>query len=161
MFEILNSQLDNLNSLAVHALLKFIDEYPKQVLLLCDGYDELTQHDPIDSVINKIIHPEMKLILTIRPHGITLLRSLGSQAVEGVARILGFNNEQIQEYIRLFYLNINDPSKGQRLFKHLQTKPSLLDLARIPIRLEMICIVWSVREDLGEHLVDLYIRFIQ
>ena len=25
----------------------------------------------------------------------------------------------------------------------------------------MICIMWSVREDLGEHLVDLYIRFIQ
>ena len=161
LFEILNFQLNSLNSLAIHALLKFIDDYPKQVLLLCDGYDELTQHDPIDSVINKIIHPEMKLILTTRPHGITLLRSLGSQAVEGVAKILGFNNEQIQEYIRLFHLNINDPSKGQRLFKHLQTKLTLLELARIPIRLEMICIVWSVREDLGEHLVDLYIRFIQ
>ena len=158
--EIINSQLNSLNSLEVHALLKFVDEYPKQVLLLCDGYDELTQHEPLDSIINKSIHPEMKLILTTRPHGITLLRRLGSQAVEGVAKILGFNNEQIQEYIRLFYKNVNDLPKGQRLFQHLQTKP-VLELARIPIRLEMICIVWSVREDLGEHLVDLYIRFIQ
>ena len=161
LYEILSSQLNSLNSLAIHALLKFLDDYPKQVLLLCDGFDELTQHDLIDSVINKSIHPHVKLILTTRPHGITLLRSLGSQAVEGVAKILGFNNEQIQEYIKLFYHNINDPSKGQRLLQHLQTKPSLLELARIPIRLEMICIVWSVREDLGEHLVDLYIRFIQ
>ena len=161
LYEILDSQLNSLRSLAIHALIKFVDDYPKQVLLLCDGYDELTQHDPIDSVINKSIHPDIKLILTTRPHGITLLRSLGSQAVEGVAKILGFNNEQIQEYIRLFYQTINDLPKGKRLFQHLQTKHSLLELARIPIRLEMICIVWSVREDLGEHLVDLYIRFIQ
>ena len=52
-------------------------------------------------------------------------------------------------------------SQGQRLYNHLiNEKRHLLELARIPIRLEMICIVWSVREDLGEHLVDLYIRFI-
>ena len=159
--EIINSQLNSLNSLEVHALLKFVDEYPEQVLLLCDGYDELTQHEPIDLIINKSIHPEIKLILTTRPHGITLLRSLGSQAVEGVAKILGFNNDQIQEYIRRFYGNINDPSKGKRLFQHLQTRHSLLELARVPIQLEMICIVWSVREDPGKHLVDLYIRFIQ
>ena len=161
LYEILHSQLGSLNSLAVHALLKFVDEYPKQVLLLCDGYDELTQHDPIDSIINKSIHPDVKLISTTRPHGITLLRNLGSRAVDGVARILGFNDEQIQEYVKLFYENIKNVPKGQRLFQHLQTKRSLLELARIPIRLEMICIVWSVREDLGEHLVDLYIRFIQ
>ena len=161
LYEILNSQLNSLNLLEIHAILRFVDDYPKHVLLLCDGYDELTQHDPIDSIINKFVHPDIKLILTTRPHGITLLRSLGSQAVEGVAKILGFNNEQIQEYIRLFYKNVKDLPKGQRLFQHLQTKPSLLELARIPIRLEMICIVWSVREDLGEHLVDLYIRFIQ
>ena len=161
LYDILSSQLNRLNSLSIHALLKFIDDYPKQVLLLCDGYDELTQHEPMDSVINKSVHPDIKLIITTRPHGITLLRTLGSQAVEGVAKILGFNNEQIQEYIKLFYENLDDTSKGQRLFQHLQTKPSLLELARIPIKLEMICIVWSVREDLGEHLVDLYIRFIQ
>ena len=161
LYEILNSQLNSLNSLAIHAFLKLIDDYPKQVLLLCDGYDELTQHEPLDSIINKSIHPDIKLILTTRPHGITLLRSLGSQAVEGVAKILGFNNEQIQEYIRLFYQNIKNVLKGQRLYKHLQSRHLLLELARIPIRLEMICIVWSVREDLGEHLVDLYIRFIQ
>ena len=161
LYEILNSQLNSLNSLEIHAILRFVDDYPKQVLLLCDGYDELTQHDPTDSIINKSVHPDIKLILTTRPHGITLLRNLGSQAVEGVAKILGFNNEQIQEYIRLFYKNVKDLPKGQRLFQHLQTKPSLLELARIPIRLEMICIVWSMREDLGEHLVDLYIIFIQ
>ena len=141
--------------------MNFFYDYPKQILLLCDGYDELTQDDPIDSIINKSIHPDIKLILTTRPHGITLLRRLTSQAVEGVAKILGFNNEQIQEYIRLFYRNVNNPPKGQRLFQHLQTRHSLLELARVPIQLEMICIVWSEREDLGEHLVDLYIRFIQ
>ena len=163
LFEILYSQfLSSFSSLAVHAIWRFIDKYPEHVLLICDGYDEITEHDQIDSIINKSDHSDIKLILTTRPHGIPLLRSLGSCAVEKEAKILGFNNKQIQEYIRLFYEQINDPRKGQRLWKHLKIKnPNLLELSRIPIRLEMICIVWSVREDLGEHLVDLYIRFIQ
>ena len=142
--------------------MKCVDFMPKKVLLLCDGFDELIQPEPIQSILNKSLHPHVKVIVTTRPHGIALLRQLGSQAIEGTANILGFNDEQISEYIVLFYRARKNTSQGQRLYNHLMNeKPHLLDLARIPIRLEMICIVWSVREDLGEHLVDLYIRFIQ
>ena len=142
--------------------MKCLDFMPNKVLILCDGFDELIQPEPIQSILNKSLHPHVKVIVTTRPHGITLLRQLGSQAIEGVANILGFNDEQISEYIVLFYKARKNTSQGQRLYNHLMNeKPHLLELARIPIRLEMICIVWSVREDLGEHLVDLYIRFIQ
>ena len=159
--EILFSQL-GLNSLDIHAIMKCVDFMPNKVLLLCDGFDELIQPEPIQSILNKSLHPHVKVIVTTRPHGITLLRQLGSQAIEGTANILGFNDQQISEYIVLFYRARKNSSQGQRLYNHLMNeKPHLLELARIPIRLEMICIVWSVREDLGEHLVDLYIRFIQ
>ena len=142
--------------------MKCVDFMPKKVLILCDGFDELIQPEPVQSILNKSLHPHVKVIVTTRPHGITLLRQLGSQAIEGTANILGFNNLQISEYIVLFYKARKNTSQGQRLYNHLMNeKPHLLELARIPIRLEMICIVWSVREDLGEHLVDLYIRFIQ
>ena len=142
--------------------MKCVDFMPNKVLLLCDGFDELIQPEPIQSILNKSLHPHVKVIVTTRPHGITLLRQLGSQAIEGTANILGFNDQQISEYIVLFYKARKNTSQGQRLYNHLMNeKPHLLELARIPIRLEMICIVWSVREDLGEHLVDLYIRFIQ
>ena len=142
--------------------MKCVDFMPNKVLLLCDGFDELIQPEPIQSILNKSLHPHVKVIVTTRPHGITLLRKLGSQAIEGTANILGFNDQQISEYIVLFYRARKNTSQGQRLYNHLMNeKPHLLELARIPIRLEMICIVWSVREDLGEHLVDLYIRFIQ
>ena len=142
--------------------MKCVDFMPKKVLILCDGFDELIQPEPIQSILNKSLHPHVKVIVTTRPHGITLLRQLGSQAIEGTANILGFNDQQISEYIVLFYRARKNTSQGQRLYNHLiNEKPHLLELARIPIRLEMICIVWSVREDLGEHLVDLYIRFIQ
>ena len=142
--------------------MKCVDFMPNKVLLLCDGFDELIQPEPIQSILNKSLHPHVKVIVTTRPHGITLLRHLGSQAIEGTANILGFNDQQISEYIVLFYKARKNTSQGQRLYNHLMNeKPHLLELARIPIRLEMICIVWSVREDLGEHLVDLYIRFIQ
>ena len=142
--------------------MKCVEFMPNKVLLLCDGFDELIQPEPIQSILNKSLHPHVKVIVTTRPHGITLLRKLGSQAIEGTANILGFNDEQISEYIVLFYKARKNTSQGQRLYNHLMNeKPHLLELARIPIRLEMICIVWSVREDLGEHLVDLYIRFIQ
>ena len=142
--------------------MKCVDFMPNKVLLLCDGFDELIQPEPIQSILNKSLHPHVKVIVTTRPHGITLLRQLGSQAIGGTANILGFNDQQISEYIVLFYRARKNSSQGQRLYNHLMNeKPHLLELARIPIRLEMICIVWSVREDLGEHLVDLYIRFIQ
>ena len=142
--------------------MKCVDFMPKKVLILCDGFDELIQPEPIQSILNKSLHPHVKVIVTTRPHGIALLRQLGSQAIEGTANILGFNDQQISEYIVLFYRARKNTSQGQRLYNHLMNeKPRLLELARIPIRLEMICIVWSVREDLGEHLVDLYIRFIQ
>ena len=159
--EILHSQL-GLNSLDIHAIMKCVDFMPNKVLLLCDGFDELIQPEPVQSILNKSLHPHVKVIVTTRPHGIALLRQLGSQAIEGTANILGFNDQQISEYIVLFYKARKNTSQGQRLYNHLiNEKPHLLELARIPIRLEMICIVWSVREDLGEHLVDLYIRFIQ
>ena len=142
--------------------MKCVDFLPNKVLILCDGFDELLQPEPIQSILNKSLYPHVKVIVTTRPHGITLLRQLGSQAIEGVANILGFNDQQISEYIVLFYKARKNSSQGQRLYNHLTNeKLHLLELARIPIRLEMICIVWSVREDLGEHLVDLYIRFIQ
>ena len=142
--------------------MKCVDFMPNKVLLLCDGFDELIQPEPLQSILNQSLHPQIKVILTTRPHGITVLRKLGSQAIEGFAKILGFNNDQIHDYIKLFYKIAKDPIRGERLYNHLRNdKPHLLELARIPIRLEMICIVWSVREDLGEHLVDLYIRFIQ
>ena len=159
--EILRSQLE-LNSPAIHAIMECVDNMPEKVLLLCDGFDELIQPEPINSILNKSLHPQVKVIVTTRPHGIALLRQLGSQAIEGVANILGFNDHQISEYIVLFYRARKNKSQGQRLRNHLRNKkPHFLELARIPIRLEMICIVWSVRENLGEHLVDLYIRFIQ
>ena len=142
--------------------MKCVDFMPNKVLILCDGFDELIKEEPIQSILNKSLRPHVKVIVTTRPHGITLLRQLGSQAIEGTANILGFNDQQISEYIVLFYKARKNTSQGQRLYNHLMNeKPHLLELARIPIRLEMICIVWSVREDLGEHLVDLYIRFIQ
>ena len=142
--------------------MKCVDFMPNKVLLLCDGFDELIQPEPLQSILNQSLHPQIKVILTTRPHGITILRQLGSQAIEGIAKILGFNNEQIHDYIKRFYKIAKDPIRGERLYNHLRNdKPHLLELARIPIRLEMICIVWSMREDLGEHLVDLYIMFIQ
>ena len=102
------------------------------------------------------------MIVTTRPHGITMLKYLGSQAVENFAKIIGFDEEQIEEYIELFYRAKKDAPKGKRLFSYLQNaKPELLNLATIPIRLEMMCHLWSKREDLGENLVDLYIMFIQ
>ena len=74
--------------------MKCVDFMPNKVLLLCDGFDELIQPEPIQSILNKSLHPHVKVIVTTRPHGITLLRQLGSQAIEGTANILGFNDQQ-------------------------------------------------------------------
>ena len=163
LMEILLSQLDGLSSLEIHAMLDCLDCTPEKVLLLCDGFDEFAQRNPIQSIIRKSKYENIKMIITTRPHGITMLKYLGSQAVEKFAQIIGFGEEQIKEYIELFYMVRKDAPKGERLYSYLQNckKPELINLATIPIRLEMMCLLWSKREDLGENLVDLYIMFIQ
>ena len=68
----------------------------------------------------------------------------------------------MKQYIKQFCEHHNEPKEaGEELIRVLfKERPDILEVAQIPIRTEMICIVWMVYGRLGKTLADLYEMFI-
>ena len=100
--------------------------------------------------------PDVLCITTSRAHAIEQIKRQSSRAVQQHVRLCGFSEDQIKQYINQFceYHDL-PPQKGTDLINALQERPKLLDVAKIPIRTEMICVVWAVFGKLGDTLADL------
>ena len=131
-------------------------------MLLQDGYDEYSGRTIISKVISKEEYPDVLSITTSRPHAVEQLRRQTSQAVEHHVRLCGFSKDQVKQYIKQFCEHHNEPPEaGEELIRVLfKERPDILEVAKIPIRTEMICIVWMVYGRLGKTLADLYEMFI-
>ena len=159
--EILTSQLPCLNICEVCAVLKHQQIYPRDTLLLLDGYDEYTGKSFIEKVILKNESPTVLCITTSRAHAIEQIKRHSSRAVEQHVKLCGFSADQVEQYIKQFFEYHNmPPQKGTNLIKVLKEKHHLLEVAKIPIRTEMICVVWAVYGRLGDTLADLYEKFL-
>ena len=160
--DILKTQLHCLNICELSALIKYQETNPEKVLLLLDGFDEYTGRSAVDRVMSKEENAKVVCITTSRPHAVEQLRRHTSRAVDQHVRLCGFNEKQVEQYIKQFCEFHKLPtSKGEELFKTLsEDRPDILEVAKIPIRTEMICIVWAVYGKLGETLADLYELFI-
>ena len=163
VMDIIRSQFKILHIYEISALISLLESKPSEVLLLLDGYDEYTGHSKVISkVTNKEECAAVLTITTLRPHTVELLRRHTSQAVYQHVRLCGFSKEQVKQYIRQFcqYHGL-PPYKGEELIRTLsEEKPAFLEVAKIPIRTEMICTVWAVYGKLGKTLADLYEMFI-
>ena len=139
-----------------------MEKNPKVNLMLQDGFDEYSGRSIISKVISKEEYPDVLNITTSRPHGVEQLRKQTSQAVEHHVRLCGFSKDQVKQYIKQFCEYHNEPSRtGEELIRVLfKERPDIVEVAKIPIRTEMICIVWMVYGRLGKTLADLYEMFV-
>ena len=159
--EILTTQLPCLNICEVCALLRHQQTNPRDTLLLLDGYDEYTGKSFIENVILRNKSPDVVCITTSRAHAIEQIKRHSSRAVDQHVRMCGFNEDQIKQYVKQFCEFYNLPlQKGTNLIEVLKEKHHLLEVAKLPIRTEMICVVWAVYGRLGDTLTDLYEKFI-
>ena len=164
MIDILNSELKCLTICQICALVEHFEQHPDKVLLLLDGYDEYTgsARSMMEKVIIKEEISDILSITTSRPHAIEQLRRRTSHAVDHLVRLCGFSEKQVKQYIKQFckYHEL-PPEKGEELIQKLfKERRDLLELAQVPIRTEMICIVWTVHGKLGNTLADLYELFV-
>ena len=161
--DLFTSQLNFLHVYEVSALVSLFENKPSEVLLLLDGYDEYTgQSKVISKAITKEECTNVLTVTTSRPHAIDQLRRHTSQAVDQHVKLCGFSKEQVIQYIRLFceYHKL-PPNKGEELIETLfKERSDILEVAKIPLRTEMICTVWAVYGKLGQTLADLYEMFI-
>ena len=161
--DILCSQLQCLSLPEISRIINFIEEEPEKVLIVADGYDEfIGGTNELHSMLLKEIHEQVLCITTSRPHAVEILKRSTSRSIEQHVKLCGFSEKQIRTYIQIFFdYHERDPIKGNKLIEHLhEQRKDLLEVARIPIRSEMICIVWAVYGSLGKTLADLYLKFI-
>ena len=157
---ILSSQLKCLNICEVCAVIAHQEENPKDIVLLLDGFDEYTGKSFIENLILKKENTDVLCITTSRSHAIEQIKRHSSQAVQQHVRLCGFSEDQVKQYIKQFCQCHGLSAKiGEDLIKNLKNRPNLLEVAKIPIRTEMICVVWAVYRKLGDTLADLYERF--
>ena len=158
---ILSSQLQCLNVCEVCAVITHQEENPKDIVLLLDGFDEYTGKSLIENLIFKKEYPDVLCITTSRSHAIEQIKRHSSQAIQQHVRLCGFSEPQVKEYIKQFCQCHGLSEKtGDDLMKTLRKRSDLLEVAKIPLRTEMICVVWAVYRKLGDTLADLYERFI-
>ena len=162
MHDILSSQFSFLNWCEICAIVNLMGKNPKVNLMLQDGFDEYSGRTIISKIISKEEYPAVLSITTSRPHAVGQLRRQTSHAVEHHVRLCGFSKDQVKQYIKQFCEYHNKPPEtGEELIKVLfDERPDILEVAKIPIRTEMICIVWMVYGKLGKTLADLYEMFI-
>ena len=125
------------------------------LMLILDGYDEITCQGIIQKIIRKEKLPNATVVITTRPHGLSLIHQLGYGIVQLLVEIIGFNSKQIQIYIDKFML-ANGQEAQDKLFKQISANNRLLKLGESPTRLEIICFVWLIHGNLGDSLSDLY-----
>ena len=163
MLNVLSTQFSFLSINEICGILNLIETNPKLFLLLQDGFDEYSGRTYISKIISKEEYPDVLCITTSRPHAVEQLRRQTSQAVEHHVRLCGFSKDQVKQYIKQFCEYHNKPPEtGEELTRVLfDERPDILEVAKIPIRTEMICTVWMVYGKLGETLADLYELFIK
>ncbi|CAF1385635.1 unnamed protein product [Adineta steineri] len=114
----------------------------KKTLWILDGYDEIARNVPshLECLFEQLLKTPHH-ILTSRPYQNVL-------AYHVQMEITGFTDDNIKQYVQKFFDQIKDEldnslDKSQKLFRFLQTNPSIWGVAHIPVNLELICSLWS------------------
>ena len=160
--DIILSQLNCLNLCEICKLVKLAETHPTHVLLLQDGYDEYTGRSIVSKILSKEEYTDVLCITTSRPHAIEQLKRQTSLAVEHHIRLCGFSEDQVKQYIKQFceYHELPSGTDTELIRTLFEDRHDILEVAKIPIRTEMVCIVWAACGKLGDTLADLYEMFI-
>ena len=161
LFDIILNQMPFLTMSEVFAVLDVIYSEPRSICIVLDGYDELraSDSDEIVKVIKGEIASDAICITTTRPHGVGRIKRYSAKSIQEHIRLCGFSPHQIEKYIQLFFDQAQ--STSCKMTKEINSQPEFMELARIPIRLEMMCHVYGVKLSLGKNLVQLYNKFTE
>ena len=140
-----------------------LDEYVRQnqdkVLLVLDGYDEYSggQSSPVDEIWRGKILRGCCVVITTRGVKEEELSKLSLVQFE----LKGFDSE---EQVKAFASkHLSDQKAVEELVEYLRKQQHLWDMAKIPLLLLMLCLVW--KEEDGKGLptsgADLYSRFMK
>ncbi|XP_073254776.1 uncharacterized protein [Porites lutea] len=140
-------------------LYDYVRRHQENVLLILDGYDEYVHSAERQSPVLKIWEKKQLrdccVIITSRDMKGEGLKSSSDAQFE----IEGFDRERQEEFARRFLKNDQDV---EEFFEYLEQQ-DLEDVAKIPILLLMLSLVWKEkdREGLPSSRVMVYFKFLQ
>ncbi|XP_038054367.1 NACHT, LRR and PYD domains-containing protein 8-like [Patiria miniata] len=144
------------------ALKSFINSNPDKLLILLDGFDEFLTIDLVETSFGSILKMlnrketrECCAVVTTRPSHFHKLvsRSLIENPFTHV-NVLGFNNESVQKYANKFYSE--NPDDAHELLNTIQSTDVLYELARSPMLVLLMCLLWRDDSKLPDTLTRLY-----
>ena len=117
----------------------------KHLLLVLDGFDEVSHSFHKDSVIKSILCkqllPECTIILTTRPSAKATLRSVCQPQVDKHVEIIGFTEEERVRYITEVFSK--EPELQANFLKYMFLVPHIKSMMYIPLNCAIIAQVYS------------------
>ena len=117
----------------------------KHLLLVLDGFDEVSHSFHEDSVIKSILCkqllPECTIILTTRPSAKATLRRICQPQVDKHAEIIGFTEEERVRYITEVFSK--EPELQANFLKYMFLVPHIKSMMYIPLNCAIIAQVYS------------------
>ena len=133
----------------------------EHILLIVDGYDELSYEDRTQNslfldIIRGDVFPNCSVLVTSRPYASDYLQQL--QSVNRHVEVLGFTEEQIKHCI---IENIPDKPKAVKLIQTLKERLDIASLCYIPLNCAIVLYVYEKEQcTLPNTLTELYETFI-
>ena len=123
------------------------DKYHKDILLVCDGLDEVSYGEcELLEIIAGKIYPNIRCIVTCRPHA-----SLGmSLTADAEIRLKGFSKEQARHYVDVYFIQMHPlntkkaEQESEKLWNEIESSPDLQEMAINPSMLQLLCKLFLV-----------------
>ncbi|XP_038044782.1 NLR family CARD domain-containing protein 4-like [Patiria miniata] len=153
IFDQLLGETSGVTKIELH---KFIQANSNKVLILLDGFDEMrtktfdaASFGSILKALNRTAYRDCFICVATRPsHLETLMSKSLVQNPCTHIEVLGFTDEDVNEYIRKFYYK--DPDSGNALIQHIAKSNTVHDFASNPMFLLLICLLWREKKQLPE-----------
>ena len=137
------------------------EEEAKKVLVIADGWDELSSSDQRDgSFLYQFLFemfPFMSVVVTSRPSASAPLHNIPS--IDRFVVVNGFNKDDIKEYIQSEFST--DQEKANRLLEQLEHNPLIESTCSVPLNCSIVCHLWhTLEEALPSTMTQLFTKII-
>ena len=148
------------SEMATHLTKYLLQTDGKELTIVFDGYDEISDEDRkfsmVADIINRKIFAKCCLVITSRPTASSSLHSTVDCRVE----IVGFTEEDRLDYIQTALQGNDD--KVRALTYYLQSNPTINALCYIPLNMTiLLCLAKDGIEKLPKTQTDMYKKFIE
>ena len=140
---------------------------PEKLLFIMDGFDEFNPETSADitSIMDGNLFNDVCCVVTARPEAVSQVKKW-DRVLYKEAELKGFSDEHIEEYIKKFFTK--SKTKGEELCKLIfpddeywyNESSYLLELARNPGTLSMICTLHEQGRPIGTSREQLYEEFV-